>query len=195
MKQTTVKTLGLGVVLAGLLAGPVQAGGFHYQVLTNAHWLSDGAGNLVGFDMSWLYDPEVSSVILEERERTEAGLNELASDMLNDLDGYGYFTEMRANGQPVQLGQTSDYQLSLEGGQIRLDFTLPLLQAQPIAGRSFTLTLVDRDGTSGMQYPDATAASVDSDLLERCGNPVLSSQQQDLNTHQVDVQSVTLNCK
>lgn len=184
------------LAFAGLLfTGNVLAGGLHYKINTSTNFYADQAGNLAGVRVNWVYDPEISAFILEGREISDAGLKQLADDILGDLYDLDYFAELSVNGEPVKFNKASQPSIKLTDAKgIQLGFQLPLPEALPVSGKTFGLTFSDPDATADMNYSGVERIVLAEALADRCGKPDLVSQAVDTGEHELTIHSVVVPC-
>ena len=93
---------------------------------------SQGPPTRLVMHQEWWLDPTYSLLILEDFEREQPGLDleqaldQLGQDLLERLAHYAYFTELRANEQPLPIPQAQAPELTLEQRRLRLRFSLPV---------------------------------------------------------------------
>lgn len=174
----------------------VQAAGIHYQISTSTRFYADDAGNLAGLRMNWVYDPEVSSIILDGRNLDAAGLRQLGEDILADLYALGYYIQFTADSQPVPVNQVTQFTIKLvEDSSIQLGLQVELKQALPVAGKTLRLALADPDGSAALLYAADDRIVLDNALAGKCARPALESRQIVLNEHEMEVQTTTVRCQ
>lgn len=183
---------GLMVLLA---ATSVSAGGIHYQVSTSTRFVADGAANLTGLRMNWVYDPEVSSVIIGGRDMSGGALRQLGEDIMADLYSLGYYVQFTANGQPLPIHKVENFSIKLaENSSIQLGMQVDLKQALPVAGKAFRLKLADPDGSAVLAYSGVDRVVLDNGVVGKCTPPTLTAELLEINGHEMDVQTVTVAC-
>ncbi|MEZ5536146.1 MAG: DUF1007 family protein [Thiolinea sp.] len=174
----------------------LQAGGIHYQISTSTRFFANEAGQLEGFLMNWVYDPEISSVILEGLEMDAASLQQLGKDMMADLFELGYFVQFSANSRPITVNEVSEFNIQLvDNNSIQLGMQVDLRESVPLAGNSFQLTLADFDGSALLAYAGVDRIALSPEMTGKCSAPQLTSRKTDLNGHNMDVQTVTIRCQ
>lgn len=190
-----IRSLVLGVSLC-IAVTSAWASGIHYQVSTSTRFLADEAANLTGLQMNWVYDPEVSAIIVEGRELGNGGLRQLGEDMMADLYTLGYYVQLTANGQPVPIRKVEQFTIKLtEDSSIQLGLQVDLQQRVPTADKVFRLKLVDADGSASLLYAGVDRVVLDNALVAKCAVPVLDSAKMNLNSHEMDVQTVSVSCQ
>ncbi|GGX99362.1 membrane protein [Litchfieldella qijiaojingensis] len=92
----------------------------------------DDQGRVEALRQRWRMDPFYSLVILEELEAAEgdasmeARLDQLGTEIRDNLAPRHYFTELTHAGQQVALGEVSEYTVMERGGRVEFSFLLPL---------------------------------------------------------------------
>ncbi len=153
-----------GIALMAGLSGPVFAGGFHYEIEVTSRLIEDAAGNLSGMQLSWLYDQPVSDVLLEGEDlsppQRASTLTTVAGRIISDLYDYSYYAHLKLNGQVLQPVTVTTYKLDLlPDKRLKLDFTLPLVKPQALAGRQLDIEFIDPTGTGVLLYKSADRVS------------------------------------
>lgn len=164
--------LGVALVLSSFTR-PVVAGGFHYDIDVSNQLVEDASGKLTGLQMRWLYGQEVSQILLEGEDlsagQRAASLQALADQMLGDLLKLNYFTRLNLDGQALQLVTVTRYRLELTQDQrLQLDFLLPIVTPQHLAGKKLDVALADSSGSATLKYQDASRIMLGSKLKATC---------------------------
>jgi ABC-type uncharacterized transport system substrate-binding protein len=115
------------------------------------HQFANGAvaenGLLSGFKMRWTMDEITSADLLYDAGNAKPGSEiwkKLAAEVMANVLGQHYFSELWHNGQRVKFDNRPDgYGLERSGHQAVLTFTLPLAKPQPLAGQTFTFSTFD----------------------------------------------------
>ncbi|AXY43577.1 DUF1007 family protein [Halomonas sp. JS92-SW72] len=109
----------------------------------------DDEGRLTGLHQSWRMDPFYSLVVLEELGQAggddglEAALDQLGSEIRDNLVPYGYYTELYSGDQKQAFDAVNDYTVLERGGRIEFIFLLPLSEPQPLAGQTLRYQVFD----------------------------------------------------
>lgn len=194
MMKMSIRLLALGLTLL-LSATAASAGGMHYQVSTSTRFMADEAANLEGFRMNWVYDPEVSSVIIDGRDLGNGGLRRMGEDIMADLYSLGYYIQFTANNQPVPIKKVEQFTIELvEEGRILLGMQVDLKQPVPLAGKVFRLKLADPDGSALVAYSGVDRIVLDHVMAAKCAAPVLDSTTVNMNGHEMVVQNASVTC-
>ena len=105
-------------------------------------------GQLTGFKMRWTMDEITSSDLLYDAGSAKPGdevWKKLAAEVMANVLGQHYFSELWHNGQHVKFDNRPDgYGLERDGHQAVLTFTLPLAKPLPLAGQTLTQGLGKR---------------------------------------------------
>lgn len=120
-------------VLAGLLALWPAASQAHPHVFIKQHVaaLFDQSG-LVGFRLTWRFDPMYSSMMRADYVVSKAGaltpedVKALHDKCFVDLRDEHYFTTVTVNGAPLPLGEPADFSATSVDGDIVYSFVIPL---------------------------------------------------------------------
>ncbi|MFO8046868.1 MAG: DUF1007 family protein [Halomonas sp.] len=109
----------------------------------------DDQGHLTGLHQSWRMDPFYSLVVLEELGQAggdsglDAALDQLGSEIRDNLVPYGYYTELTLAGETLSFDQVNDYTVLERGGRVEFIFLLPLAEPQPLAGQTLHYQVFD----------------------------------------------------
>lgn len=183
------------------LTTPVLADGFHYQIQAASKLMSNPAGELTAVNMTWTYDAELTGILLEDEDLSEANkaatLKQRASDILEDLFKLGYFSKLTVDGQALSFSKVQDYNMVLNPDQsMNLSFQVPLKTPMAVAGKKISLSLADPDGVATLFYKNPQDASLDENLTKICSMPKLSKLTVEMpNDHKIDVPSTESECK
>lgn len=195
MMKIFIRRLALSVSLC-LAATSALASGVHYQVSTSARFVADEAANLTGLQMNWVYDPEVSAIIIDGRDLDNGGLRQMGEDIMEDLYALGYYIQFTANDQPMPINKVEQFSIKLtEDSSIQLGLQIDLARPLSVNGKVFRLKLIDPDGSASLLYTGADRIVLDNALVNKCAAPVLDSTKVNLNSHEMDVQIVSVACQ
>ncbi|HPQ94445.1 MAG: DUF1007 family protein [Thiothrix sp.] len=183
------------------MLAPAGADGLHFKMAITTRMVADGAGRLQALEMRWRYDAAFTNLLLGEQdlstpEKRDAIMARLGQDVMADLFDLGYYTLLRANGEPQVFLTPQVYQASLTPDQlVQLDFTLPLRQARELRNTTLQLEVVDPDAGIVLSYSDPARIVLDPVLAARCSRPAITTRQEVLNEHQVEIQTVIVACR
>lgn len=157
-----------GVIFYGALlaCGTVQAHPHSFISLQATPTVEQG--QLTGFKMRWTMDELTSADLLYDAGDAKPGSEiwkKLAAEVMANVIGQHYFSELWHNGQRVKFSATpEDYALGRVGHQAVLTFTLPLAHAQPLQGQRYQLATFDPSYYVDMQYDTQRAFALPSTL-------------------------------
>ncbi len=127
-----------------LFIAPSGYAHFHYKINTTAHLQVNKKGQLAAIAMSWVYNEEVSGILL----RSGRPLNILADDVMSDLLKLDYYTHLAFNGKKVLTNnvQTYKFEKITKNKQtlLKLSFILPLKSPLYLQGNN-TLAIIHTD--------------------------------------------------
>ena len=119
---------------------------FHYEAAVTTT-LQTSNTELTALNISWVYDTEVSQMMLSESEN----LKTFADGLMHDLAELNYFTQLTLNNKPLQTAAPTQYKLEKigkgEDTQLKLSFTLPLKKPVSLEGK--TRLDIDHTDSSG----------------------------------------------
>ncbi|MGI9508810.1 MAG: DUF1007 family protein [Geminicoccaceae bacterium] len=111
--------------------------------------LLDDRGQVRALQLDWYFDDYYTVAIADEvdtgEQIPEEVWTEIAEKNLSNLAGYDYFTDVKADGVTVELGEVSQYEGGLRDGRMWMRFEVPLLE--PIDPRSKAVTFAVYDPT------------------------------------------------
>lgn len=169
------------IALAGATAGSLfaaQPAVAHPHMFfdAQAQFVVDAQARLTGIDVGFVVDDFNSLYTLAELSLdqdgdgalTEDEAAELADALRLGLGDYGYFTDLRLDGAPIDIGAPTEIVATLAHGRIaaRLDYDLdaPL----PIAGAEAVLALYDPTYFTAVTMAAAPALLAPNDADARC---------------------------
>ncbi|NGO88968.1 DUF1007 family protein [Vreelandella stevensii] len=134
--------VGLGLASGEVWAHPHGWIDLSMRVITNE------AGEATGVHQTWRMDPFYSLVVFEELQQVpgaslEEGLDQLGSDIRNNLVPQHYFTELRINRQRQAFGEVTEYTAMERDGRLTFMFILPLESPQPLQGNVLEYQVFD----------------------------------------------------
>ena len=149
-----------------MLASYSFAHSFHYEIQVTTTPIVNKSGELSGLNMAWLYDPEVSKALLQDKKDT----HKLGKKLIEDLDVLGYFTQIKLNGKPLGTSMVKSYKLTKTGdNSLLLRFTLPLQKALKLSGTmNFELIHADPSATAILYYDNAKHLILEPSLKKFC---------------------------
>ena len=125
----------IGLLGASLL--PIMANAHpHGWVDLRVRIIFNEQGHIETLHQAWRMDPFHSLIILEElgavddESNMRQRLDQLGTEILNNLREQQYFTELTYAGEPVLLGDVRDYTTLIIDDRVEFSFLLPL--AEPL---------------------------------------------------------------
>ncbi|SCC60652.1 DUF1007 family protein [Kosakonia oryziphila] len=174
-------------------------------------------GHFSGLKMRWTMDEITSADLLYDAGNAQPGdevWKKLAAEVMANVLGQHYFTEVWHNGQKVKfLNRPTEYGMEREGHQAVLTFILPLAEPQPLNGEQYTFSTFDPTYFVDMSYDKASDAALPAELQKSCklavhtpkpGEGVLNYAQsldkadapkEDMELGKQFAQTVTLSCQ
>lgn len=199
MKQMTYQTLWSALFLGA--SSLAQAGGVHYQIDLANQFKANDKGELTAIEMTWTYDPEVSSFILEGDDMSPAmravTLKNRAEDILRDLVDLHYYAEPKLDGKALAWGNYTSLGMDYQADkQLVLKFSVALKQPVALQGHQFSLRMADMDGSANLNYPSTEQIKLDPALAKGCKTPSISKETVQLpNDHKPTFQTLALDCR
>ncbi|WP_411537027.1 DUF1007 family protein [Halomonas sp. 7T] len=134
--------------LTGLLISPGVLAHPHGWIDLNVRVITDDEGVVSGLHQTWQMDPFYSLVVFEELQQVPGadlaqGLDQLGSEIRQNLSQQHYFTEVRLDGQRQALGEVTEYTAMERDGRLTFMFILPLSTPEPLAGRTLEYQVFD----------------------------------------------------
>ncbi|MBE0463152.1 DUF1007 family protein [Halomonas sp. FME20] len=144
----TAKRWALAAGAISLMLSPLAAAHPHGWIDFSIRVMTNDEGVVRGLHQIWRMDPFYSLVVFEELTQVDGvsldeGLDQLGLEIRNNLASQHYFTEIRRDGEPLALGEVSEYTAMEKGGRLIFTFILPLETPQPLAGHSLDYQIFD----------------------------------------------------
>jgi len=149
-----------------LLTGFVQTGfshSYHYEVAVTTRLVAPKE-LLNALKMTWVYDEEVSQVMLQDSKN----LNILKNNLIRDLGKLSYFTQLKINGKRVALGKAQAVSLKKENNVLKLFFTLPLKTPILIKGSHINIEHKDPTAIAILYYDNPSRISLNGKMKNQC---------------------------
>ncbi|CAM6220770.1 DUF1007 family protein [Citrobacter sedlakii] len=129
-------------------------------------------GRLIALKMRWTMDELTSADLLYDAGEAKPGSEvwkKLAAEVMANVLGQHYFTEMWHNGQRVKFkNRPTEYGMAREAHQAVLTFTLPLAEPQPLSGQTFTFSTFDPSYYVDMSYEEDSDATLSPAMATQC---------------------------
>jgi len=175
MKKTLLLTTLFTLVIT-FFTMQAFAHSYHYEVQISNQLQSNDKSQLEALKLTFLYDGEVSNVMLQDQK----DLDKLAKTVMTDLGKLAYFTQAKLNGKVLEFTKPSDVKLEkihikpknkkeAAFDVLRLHFTLALKTPVKIAKNS-EITFDHEDPTAAaiLYYEDAKHISLSENLSNDC---------------------------
>ncbi len=161
---------GVLLVLLAFLTFTVSAHP-HSFIRLKTEVVSDN-GAIVALKMRWTMDELTSADLLYDAGDAKPGSEiwkKLAAEVMANVLGQHYFTEMWHNGQRVKFAnRPTEYGMERDEHQAVLTFVLPLAKPQPLSGQRYTFSTFDPAYYVDMSYEEDNDAMLSPLLRERC---------------------------
>lgn len=126
----------------------------------------------VALKMRWTMDEITSADLLYDAGNAKPGdeiWKKLAAEVMANVLGQHYFTEVWRNGQKVKFkNRPTEYGMEREEHQAVLTFVLPLAQPQPLAGQTYIISTFDPTYYVDMSYDKDNDAKLAPGLSNQC---------------------------
>ncbi len=142
---------------------------FHYEAEATTVLKTNKDDKLNALDISWIYDPTVTDMMLKDNDDLKA----FGKGLIKDLGKLGYITTLTLDGKPLKTTTVEKYTLEKigknEDTRLKLSFTLPLETPTEIKGKS-TLLIdhTDPSASAIIYYETAMSISFDKTLDPHC---------------------------
>ena len=145
-------------------------------------------GLITGLNVEWTFDDGYTQVALDGLDAngdgtySQAELDPLTKENIASLKDYNYFVAPRAAGQPVEIGEVTEYGQIYSGNKLELHFQVPL--ARPVDPRKeeFYYKIYDPDFFIAMDYAQDDPVSIIGAMPQGCKlevKPVIADQEID----------------
>ena len=197
-----LQTLLASAVLGSALLSPLaNAAGFHYQLDLTAKLNNDDAGKLNSLQMRWTYDKELSAVLMDGEDLSdanrEATLKKRARDILDGLVGVGFFTTVYLDDQAIATTEVTDYTLSIMGeDRLQVDMALPLETPQVLKGRVLKVVVSDATAVGLATFITRDNLILGEVFSSQCKAPELDQKQvAEMDGHVQMADTMTVDCR
>ena len=173
-KSLLLSTAFVALLSMMLLSTQVFAHSYHYEVqVSNALKFNDDK-QLEALRLSFIYDGEVSAVMLQD----EKDLDKLGKSLIKDLEKLAYFTQAKIDGKVLEFKEASDIKLesTKEQGEdketydaLKLNFTLALKKPAAL-NKDSNIGFFHEDPTEAaiLYYDNAKSITVSDSLKDNC---------------------------
>jgi len=197
-----LRTLLASAVIGGALLSPLaNAAGFHYQLDLTAKLQSDEAGKLNALQMSWIYDKELSAVLMDGEDLSEANreatLKKRAKDILEGLTGVGYFTTVLVDDQAITNSEVTDYNVQItDEDRLQVNMALPFETAQELKGHVLKVVVSDATAVGLATFLTRDNLILGDAFDKLCKKPELDQKQvAEMDGHVQMADTMTVDCR
>ena len=146
--RVSVRRTCQALVVGSLLASPLAMAHPHGWLDMSVRVITNDDGAVTGLHQTWRMDPFYSLVVMEELQQVpgtslEQGLDQLGSEIRNNLTPQHYFTEVRIGDKPQTFGEVTEYTALERDGRLTFMFILPLTSPQPLSGQVLEYQVFD----------------------------------------------------
>jgi ABC-type uncharacterized transport system substrate-binding protein len=160
MIKSMKKTLLLSTLFAfafSMFTTQVFAHAYHYEVQVSNQLQSNDKSQLEALKLTFLYDGEVSNVMLQDQK----DLDKLAKTVMTDLGKLAYFTQAKLNGKVLEFTKPSDVRLE----KVHIKPEDKKEEAFDVLQLHFTLALktpvkITQNSEIAFDHEDPTAAAI-----------------------------------
>lgn len=160
------------VAFTMVLMSPLAMAHPHSFIDIKTTLVSNEPGKLNALRMVWKMDEITSADLLYDAGDAKPDSvvwKKLAAEVMANVLGQHYFTEFWHNGQRVKFDNLpSEYHLTREGHQAVLTFVMPLAEAQPLTGQTYTFMTFDPTYFVDMYYDNDKALQLPDALQKQC---------------------------
>lgn len=146
--RVSVRRTCQALVVGSLLVSPLAMAHPHGWIDMSVRVITNDDGAVTGLHQTWRMDPFYSLVVMEELQQVpgtslEQGLDQLGSEIRNNLTPQHYFTEVRIGDKPQTFGEVTEYTALERDGRLTFMFILPLTSPQPLSGQVLEYQVFD----------------------------------------------------
>ncbi len=146
---------------------------YHYEIQVSNNLQTNDKDQLEALNISFLYDGDVSKVMLQDENNLEV----LGNKLIKDLGQLGYFTQVKVNGVVVDTQKASEVKLNkiTSNGKegkfdvLQLNFTLKLKAPAPLIPNSeIAFDHEDPTAVAILYYENAKQIILGNNLKDNC---------------------------
>lgn len=144
----TLRRTGQALLVGSLLTSSMAQAHPHGWIDMSVRVITNDDGAVTGLHQTWRMDPFYSLVVMEELQQVpgaslEQGLDQLGSEIRDNLTPQHYFTEVRVGDEPQTFGEVTEYTAMERDGRLTFMFILPLATPQPLSGQVLEYQVFD----------------------------------------------------
>lgn len=194
MKQQILRLIALFTIA---LSTSASAGDFHYQIDVMSKVLSTPNKQFGALQMSWLYDEQISSLLLQDADMSPAklqgSLDKIGQRTIKDLRRLNYFTDVKINGAPVKFASPENLIVELiDKKYFRLFFILPFSETITAKNSTLNFSLLDPNAIALPVFDSQERVSVDESLQDSCNITLVNFE---VYEHGSAAQRIDVTCK
>lgn len=175
--------------------------GFHYQLDLTAKLVNTPQNEVTAIQMSWIYDKELSAILMDGEDLSEAKKEETlkrrAADILTGLRDVKYFTTVSIDKKVIEYAEVETYALRLnKESRLQLNLTLPFKEKQNLKGRSLEIVVTDDSAVGLATFIDTDHMLLSDELKALCKAPSLIQRTlAEIDGHAQITETMTIDCK
>ncbi|KAE8439656.1 MULTISPECIES: DUF1007 family protein [Halomonadaceae] len=144
----TLRRTGQALLVGSLLVSSMAQAHPHGWIDMSVRVITNDVGAVTGLHQTWRMDPFYSLVVMEELQQVpgtslEQGLDQLGSEIRDNLTPQHYFTEVRIGEEPQTFGEVTEYTALARDGRLTFMFILPLATPQALSGQVLEYQVFD----------------------------------------------------
>lgn len=202
MKANLFFKLVASILFVNLLAlQNLFAAGFHYQFDLTAKLVNNPQNEITAIQMSWVYDKELSAILMDGEDLSEAKREETlkrrAADILTGLRDVNYFTTVSMDKTAIEFAEVETYALHLnKESRLQLNLTLPFKEKQILQGHSLEILVTDDSAIGLATFIDMDHMLLSDELKALCKAPSLIQRTlAEIDGHAQITETMTIDCK
>lgn len=165
---TIIHTLLATVFLAVFLISSAQAHTFYWVKMKTHIKANSDDGKLSSIDFTWVYDKDISKIMVESRDMSKnmrnISLIELADDIMGDLAKAEFFVHL-----PSKLINSDSHAIKFEDDELTLKFTLTLKEPIEFSKDKPTeIWVYDPNFMGDLSYAKDNDLTLDDNLAKTC---------------------------
>lgn len=179
-------------IWGSLLLTPLSFAHFHYKINAVATLQTNTKKQLTAIEMSWVYDPTVSELMLKSKQT----MDELVKSIADDLVKLNNFTQLNFDGKHIVTTRVTQYHIEKikrnNKDQIKFSFTLPLHSPLFIQGHTLSIVHTDPGASATIFYHNTNNL-----VLGNTFKPICQSRVQAIQGFEVGEapEAVRINCQ
>ena len=197
----TIKFIVRFIAVSCLALQTASSAGFHYQLDLTAKLVTNTKNEVTAIQMSWVYDKELSAILMDGEDLSEAKqaetLKRRAADILTGLRDVKFFTTVAVDQKPLAYADVETYSLNLyKASRLQLNLTLPFEQLTPLKGHTFDIIVTDDSAVGLATFIDTDHLLLSDPMKALCKPPTLTQQKlAEVDGHAQIIEIMSLDCK